>query len=104
MKWWMLGIALTLAPQPQAARRPVFVPSCIPTAPMPMAPIDTANVRRRYRLPIIRPDTDKLAPMPVDTRRPCYWDDSTRKNLQAVFPAPPNDELKPTAAPSTLVE
>ena len=81
MRWWLAGFAVTLSLQPQAESRRVTVISCIPTAPMPIGSVDTAEVRRRYRMPIIRPDTGKLSRMPVDLRRPCYWDDSTRKRL-----------------------
>jgi hypothetical protein len=79
MRLWWLGIAITVLVQPQTGRTTTpttRVTTCVPTSPMPLIRIDTAEVRRRYRMPVIRPDTSKLARMPVDIRRPCYWTDT----------------------------
>lgn len=76
MRVWWLAIALAPLIQPQTRSTTPRLPACVPTAPMPLIRVDTAEVRRRYRMPVIRPDTSKLAPMPVDIRRPCYWSDS----------------------------
>ena len=76
MRLWLLGVAIAALIQPQAVRTDPVIPACLPTAPMPIARRDTAEIRRRYRMPVARPDTSVRLRMPVDTRPPCYANDS----------------------------
>jgi hypothetical protein len=75
MRLW-LGIAIAVLMQLQTGPITTRVTTCVRTSAMALIRIDTVEVRRRYRMPVIRPDTSKLARMPVDIRRPCYWTDT----------------------------
>jgi hypothetical protein len=79
MRWWLLSLAIAALFRPQPSRTLSLVSGCIPTAPMPIARADTAEIRRRYRMPVALPDSSVDMRMPVDTRRPCYWNDSLPK-------------------------
>lgn len=78
MRLMLLGFAIAtfIQARPSAPVRQLRTP-CVPTAPMPMAMIDTTEAHLRYRMPIVRPDTSRLERMPVVVLRPCYWGDST---------------------------
>lgn len=81
MRFWLFAIPIAAFLQPQAKPRYTSTDTCLRMAPMPMAPIDTSEVRQRYRMPVARPDTAKLERLPVALLRPCYWNDSTPTRL-----------------------
>ena len=51
--------------------RGLVMASCVPTEPMPVARLNSTAVAR-YRMPVIKPDTTRLARMPFARLVPCY--------------------------------
>ncbi len=64
------GGSATLTPT-DLRDRSAEVTSCVPTEPMPVARLDSAEVAR-YRMPVVKPDTTRLARMPFVRLVPCY--------------------------------
>lgn len=72
-----IGIALAAfsLPAPRAQQRVVAHPTCVATAPMPVARPTT-----RDQMPLIRIDTTRVVPMPIARLRACYQLDTVPAN------------------------
>jgi len=70
-----IAIAALLQPGGSPTTRQTSL-GCVRTAPMPIATLSS-----RDRMPVLRPDTSRLARMPVVLLRPCYLADSTVRRL-----------------------
>ena len=81
------GFQTSTTPQPPVRETPRVqrAARCARTAPMPMARLDGAEAR--YRMPVLRPDTARLAKMPTAILMPCYLIDTSMAE-PASAPAP----------------
>jgi hypothetical protein len=80
MRLLVIWFAIAALIQPQGRRRMVdsAVIACVSTSPMPVLRFDSAAIKKRYRIPISRPDTSLLERIPVARLRPCYWSDEEK--------------------------